>query len=97
MNPPSSERQLLMQNLVTARKNAGVSRARVARWAGVSRVTIGRIENGEQVPSSRILRAYAETCGLDAHQLMLSWGIVPDEILVKLQQNPQLVALVLSS
>ena len=86
-----------MQDLVTARKNARVSRAQVARWAGVSRVTIGRMEQGGQAPSPRILRAYAETCGLDTHQLMLSWGIVPDEILVKLQQNPQLLALVLNS
>lgn len=86
-----------MQNLVAVRKNARVSKARVAQRAGVSRVTIGRLENGGQAPSPRILRAYAETCGLDAHQLMLSWGIVPEEILVKLQQNPQLLALVLSS
>ena len=97
MNPPSCERLLLMQNLVTTRKKARISRARVARCAGVSRMTIGRLEQGYQAPSPRILRAYAQTCGLDAHQLMLSWGIVPEEILTKLQQNPQLLALVLNS
>jgi transcriptional regulator with XRE-family HTH domain len=86
-----------MQNLVAVRKSARVSKARIAQQAGVSCVTIGRMENGGQVPSPRILRAYAETCGLDAHQLMLSWGIVPEEVLLKLQQNPQLVTLVLNS
>ncbi len=92
-----TQREGLLPCLVAARKAARVSKARVARRAGVSRVTLGRIENGDQAPPPRILRAYAETCGLDAHQLLLSWGIVPDEILIRLQQNPQLLALILAS
>lgn len=86
-----------MQDLVAARQSARVSRARVARRAGLSRVTIGRMETGHQPLSPHALRAYAETCGLDSTQLLLSWGIVPDEVLLRLQQNPQLLALILNS
>jgi len=92
-----SQREGLLQDLVAARQGARVSRARVARRAGLSRVTIGRMEMGQQPPSPQALRAYAETCGLDSMQLLLSWGIVPDEVLLRLQQNPQLLALILDS
>ncbi|RYX80477.1 XRE family transcriptional regulator [bacterium] len=90
-------REELLQNLVEARQKARVSRARVARWAGLSRMTISRIESGQQPPTPHALRAYAQTCALDTNQLLLSWGIVPEEVLLRLQQNPHLVAIILSS
>ena len=94
MKPTPSERDNLADDLVAARVGAGVSRAKIAQRAGVSRGLVQRVEEGSRMPSACLLRAYAFLCSLDADSLLLAWGHTPEDVLLRLQKNPQLCALV---
>ncbi|BCM89055.1 hypothetical protein IAD21_00898 [Abditibacteriota bacterium] len=92
MKPTPIERDNLVEQLVAARMGAKVSARRVAFVARVSPAAIRHVENGHNRATARILRAYIATCKMDrdkADAVLLAWGIVPDDVLSRLQQEPQ--------
>jgi hypothetical protein len=94
MKPTPTERDNLVKALIAARVGAKVPVSRVAFRARVSHVAVLHVENGHNLPAVRILRAYAALCGMDGDALLLSWGYVPEDVIQRLQQNPQLCAMV---
>ena len=94
MKLPSTIRDALTQELITARITARVAVRRVAARAKVSSNAVHHVENGRNSPSVRVLRAYAAMCELDADKLLLSWGFVPDDVVSRLQRAPELCGVV---
>ncbi len=56
-------RRTLGERLRTLRDSAGLTQEQLARAANIGRVTLVRIENGEQTPRVKTLAAIAETLG----------------------------------
>lgn len=58
---PATFRRFLGERIRAARESVGLSQAELSRRAGVHRITLGRIESGEGMPSAetvaRIVRA----------------------------------------
>lgn len=61
---------LLVKLIKQARKNKQMTQAELAEATGVNRVTIGRIENFEYIPSINQLNAIAEALGFDIVDLI---------------------------
>ena len=53
------------------RETAGLTQAALARAADIGRVTLVRLENGEQSPRFKTLEAVAEALGVDAPELLV--------------------------
>ncbi|HID57335.1 TPA: XRE family transcriptional regulator [Candidatus Poribacteria bacterium] len=64
-------RRLLGKRLQRLRRQAGLSQEELAERAGISRVTIARIETGEQSPRYETLIALAKGLGSSLDQLLL--------------------------
>jgi len=63
-------RSILGKRIARTRKTHGLTQAELAEAAGVGRVTISRLENGEQSPRYQTLKELAEALGVDAAQLL---------------------------
>ncbi len=64
-------RRLLGERLKRLRQEAGLSQEALAAKAGVSRVTIARLEAGEQDPHYETLHALAQGLGLPLEKLLM--------------------------
>ena len=53
------------------RESAGLTQLALARAADIGRVTLVRLENGEQSPRFKTLKAVADTLGVDARDLLI--------------------------
>lgn len=53
----------IARELITARKNAGLSQAELAERMHTTQSTIARMENGQHLPSTRSLQKFAEAVG----------------------------------
>ncbi len=53
------------------RESAGLTQEELARAAHIGRVTLVRLENGEQSPRFRTLKAVAEALGMDTADLLV--------------------------
>ena len=59
------------------RESAGLTQEALARAAGIGRVTLVRLENGEQSPRFNTLKAVADALGMEAPGLLLEPGFLP--------------------
>ena len=60
---------LLIDNVTTRRKAKGLTQAELAEATGINRSMIGRLENGEYIPSIEQLQALAEVLGFEVTDL----------------------------
>ena len=59
------------------RESAGLTQLALARAADIGRVTLVRLENGEQSPRFKTLKAVAEALGVDALDLLVKPEFLP--------------------
>ena len=59
------------------RESAGLTQQALARSADIGRVTLVRLENGEQSPRFKTLKAVADALGMDAPDLLVEPGVLP--------------------
>ncbi|MFB6285729.1 MAG: helix-turn-helix domain-containing protein [Candidatus Bipolaricaulia bacterium] len=64
-------RQVFGDRLKALRVESGLTQASLAGRAGINRVTIARIESGEQLPRYQTLSALAEALGLPIERLLV--------------------------
>jgi DNA-binding XRE family transcriptional regulator len=64
-------RHTLSQRIRRLRKSAGSSQDALARSAGIGRVTLVRLEKGEQTPRYKTLGAIAKALGVDVSELLI--------------------------
>ena len=67
-------RQTLGQRIRSLRESAGFTQEALARSAGIGRVTLIRVENGEQSPRHKTLNAIAHALSSSVQELL----VVPD-------------------
>ncbi len=65
-------RQTLGERVRTFRESVGLTQEALARAADIGRVTLVRLENGEQSPRFKTLQAIAHALGIDTTELLLS-------------------------
>lgn len=75
-------RELLMNTVSTNRKALKLTQAQLAEQTGIHRAMIGRIENGEYLPSVEQLEALGETLHFEVVDLYMEEN-KPDEIFTK--------------
>ena len=59
------------------RASAGLTQEALARVAHIGRVTLVRLEKGEQSPRFKTLKAVAEALGIDAQDLLVEPEVLP--------------------
>ena len=59
------------------RESAGLSQKALARAADIGRVTLVRLEHGEQSPRFKTLKAVADALGIDAPDLLVEPEVLP--------------------
>ena len=64
-------RHTLGQRIRRLRKSAGLSQDALARAAGIGRVTLVRLEQGEQTPRFKTLGAIAKALGVSVSELLV--------------------------
>lgn len=64
-------RRTLGERVRRHRESAGLTQEALARAADIGRVTLVRLENGEQSPRFRTLKAVAEALGMEAPDLLV--------------------------
>lgn len=64
-------RHTLGQRIRRLRKSAGLSQDALARSAGIGRVTLSRLEKGEQTPSHRTLEGIARALDVGVSKLLV--------------------------
>ena len=72
-----------------ARRRAGISQELLARASGVGRVTINRIERGQQTPHRSTAEKLARVLDVEAHRIFYHLED-PDECLVGVRLTPSL-------
>ncbi len=68
-------RQTLGQRIRRLRNAAGLSQAALARAAGIGRVTLVRLEKGDQTPRYKTLDAIARALGVGVSELLVEGGV----------------------
>ena len=63
-------RSILGRRIARTRKKHGLTQEELAEAADIGRVTISRLENGEQSPRYQTLKKLAEALGVDTAQLL---------------------------
>ncbi len=82
------------QKLREERRKARLSQKELARRVGVDYSYISKLETGRaESPSEELLRKIALALGIDARELLILGGRVPDELLEVLQNVPGAAAL----
>ena len=69
-------RQTLGQRIRRLRNAAGLSQDALARAAGIGRVTLVRLEKGEQTPRFKTLGAIAGALGVNVSELLVDPGLL---------------------
>lgn len=69
-------RHTLGQRIRRLRKSAGLSQDALARAAGIGRVTLARLEKGEQSPRYKTLGAIAKALEVGISELLAEWEIL---------------------
>ena len=64
-------RQTIGERIRRHRESAGLTQGALARAADIGRVTLVRLENGEQSPRIKTLKAIATALGMEASDLMV--------------------------
>ena len=80
--------QALGMALRRARVLYAVGLRELARQAEVSAAYLSKVETGQQKPSERVLRIYADKFRVDFDELNRLAGRVPDDVKVHLVQTP---------
>ena len=70
-------RQTIGERVRRYRESAGLTQEALARAADIGRVTLVRLENGEQSPRFKTLKAVADALGMDAPELLVEPEILP--------------------
>ena len=70
-------RQTIGQRVRRYRESAGLTQEALARAAEIGRVTLVRLENGEQSPRFKTLKAVADALGMDAPDLLVEPEFLP--------------------
>ena len=70
-------RQTIGERIRRYRESAGLTQEALARAAEIGRVTLVRLENGEQSPRFKTLKAVAEALGVDAPDLLVEPEFLP--------------------
>ena len=70
-------RQKIGERIRQYRESAGLTQEALARAAEIGRVTLVRLENGEQSPRFKTLKAVADALGVDAPDLLVQPEISP--------------------
>ena len=63
---------LLVEAIVSNRKNKKITQAQLSELTGINRTMIGRIENGDYIPSIEQLQSLAEVLGFEVTDLFVS-------------------------
>ena len=69
-------RRTLGERIRGFRESAGLTQEALARSADIGRVTLVRLENGEQTPRSRTLEAIARALGQRVQDLLFAPGLL---------------------
>ena len=69
-------RHTLGQRIRRLRRSAGLSQDALARAAGIGRVTLVRLEKGEQTPRYKTLGAIAKALGVGVSKLLVESEIL---------------------
>ena len=64
-------RQTVGERIRRFRESAGLTQEALARAAAIGRVTLVRLENGEQSPRFKTLKAIADALGMDTSDLLV--------------------------
>ena len=64
-------RQTIGERVRGFRESAGLTQGALARAADIGRVTLVRLENGEQTPRFKTMQALARALGIDARELLV--------------------------
>ena len=70
-------RQTIGERVRRYRESAGLTQEALARAADIGRVTLVRLENGEQSPRLKTLKAVANALGTDAPDLLVEPEFLP--------------------
>ena len=70
-------RQTIGERVRQHRESAGLTQEALAHAAAIGRVTLVRLENGEQSPRFKTLRAVAKALGVDAPDLLVEPEFLP--------------------
>ena len=70
-------RQTIGERVRRYRESAGLTQLALARAADIGRVTLVRLENGEQSPRFKTLKAVADALGMDAPDLLVQPEFFP--------------------
>ena len=70
-------RQTIGERVRRYRESAGLTQLALARAADIGRVTLVRLEKGEQSPRFRTLRAVADALGMEASDLLVEPEFLP--------------------
>ena len=70
-------RQTIGDRVRRYRESAGLSQKALARAADIGRVTLVRLEHGEQSPRFKTLKAVADALGIDAPDLLVEPELLP--------------------
>ena len=77
--------------LKSSRQSRRLSQSELATHAGMTASYLSRIESGDRQPSSDHLNGLATELGLDPVNLHLRAGLIPPEILVRIQRLPETI------
>ena len=77
--------------LKSSRQSRRLSQSDLATSAGMTASYLSRIESGDRQPSSDHLNGLATALGLDPVNLHLRAGLIPPEILVRIQRSPETI------
>ncbi len=69
-------RQTIGRRVRRFRVSAGLTQEALARAADIGRVTLVRLENGEQSPRFKTLQAIARALGVDTRELLVEPGLL---------------------
>ena len=70
-------RQTVGERVRRYRESAGLTQVALARAADIGRVTLVRLENGEQSPRFKTLKAVADALGMEAPDLLVEPEFLP--------------------
>jgi len=67
---PLQQTSLLVDQLVTLRKDSGMTQQNIADMTGMARANIARIESKKYVPTLEVLMRYAACLGYDVNLVL---------------------------
>ena len=71
--------------IANRRTQIGMSQEELAECAGLSRVSVGRIENGEQIPKAQTVEKLCKALGMTINDLYLSESELEQSLEIQIQ------------